>query len=91
MRRDEARQNKISEKIFPGIYPFGEIKTQFNNVLKMDLITLQVCSSKWSKNIQMLSFIVEAIDIPEHLKQSLWKYILNQSPMIIQLSKHSLE
>lgn len=84
MKQDKTRH----QKIFLGIYPLGELKTQFNNVLKMDLITLHFCSSKWSKNIQMLSFIVEAIDIPEH---GIWKYILNQSPMIIQLSKHSLE
>lgn len=79
MNQDKIRQ----QKIFPGIYPFGEIKTQFNNVLKIDLITLQLCSIKWSKNTQMLSFIVVAIDIPEHLKQCLWKYTLNQCPMII--------
>lgn len=57
------------QKIFPGIYPVGEVKqNQFNNVLKMDPIILQLCSSKWSKNIQMLCFIVVAIDIPGHLK-----------------------
>lgn len=81
MKQDKTGQ----QKIFPGIYHLEEVKeTQFNNVLKMDPITLQLCSNKLSKNIQMLNFTVVAVDIPEHLKQSLWKYTLNQCPMIIQ-------